>query len=150
MTICFDTNVLAYAIDATAGRRHGQAVEIVRAVTASRAAVLILQTAAEFYAVATGELETTPDDARAFLARLRAVLPVHGAAEPDLDRAMAAAEHHGISFWDALLWATADRIGVRYLLTEDFQDGRTLGGVTFVDPFKSGNARLLAEILPAR
>ena len=47
-----------------------------------------------------------------------------------------------------MLWATADRIGVRYLLTEDFQDGRVLGGVTFVDPFKPDNERLLAEILP--
>jgi predicted nucleic acid-binding protein len=25
----------------------------------------------------------------------------------------------------------------RYTLTEDLQDGRTLGGVTLVDPFKS-------------
>ena len=150
MTICFDTNVLAYAIDATAGRRHAQALEVVRAVSRHREAVLILQTAGEFYSVATRKLQATPADARAFLARLRAVLPVHGAAEPDLDRAMAAVEHHRMSFWDALLWATADRIGVRYLLTEDFQDGRTLGGVTFIDPFKGGNARLLAEILPAR
>jgi predicted nucleic acid-binding protein len=47
-----------------------------------------------------------------------------------------------------LLWATADRIGVRYLLSEDYQDGRVLGGVTFVDPFKADNQRLLAEILP--
>jgi predicted nucleic acid-binding protein len=149
VTICFDTNVLAYAVDATAGPRHGQAVEIVRAVTESRRAILILQTAAEFYAVATRKLETTPDNARSFLARLRAVLPVHGAADADLDKAMAAAEQHRLPFWDALLWATADRVGVRYLLTEDFQDGRTLGGVTFVDPFKGANERLLAEILPA-
>jgi predicted nucleic acid-binding protein len=150
VTLCFDTNVLAYAIDATAGRRHEQALEIVRAATGSRAAVLILQTAAEFYAVSTRKLETTPEDARTFLARLRAVLPVHGAAEPDLDRAMAAAEHHRIPFWDAMLWATADRVGVRYLLTEGFEDGRTLGGVTFVDPFKDENERLLTEILPGR
>jgi predicted nucleic acid-binding protein len=149
VTICFDTNVLAYAIDASAGRRHAQAVEIVRTVTKSLDAVLILQTAAEFYAVATRKLDTTPEDARSFLERLRAVLPVHAAAAPDLERATTAAEHHGISFWDALLWATADRVGVRYLLTEDFQDGRTLGGVTFVDPFKGNNELLLAEILPA-
>jgi predicted nucleic acid-binding protein len=149
VTICFDASVLAHAIDATAGPRHAQALEIVRAVTRSGKAALILQTAAEFYAVATRKLETTPDDARLCLARLGAVLPVHGAAEPDLDKAMAATEQHRMSFWDALLWATADRIGVRYLLTEDFQDGRMLGGVTFVNPFKGENARLLAEILPA-
>jgi predicted nucleic acid-binding protein len=149
LTICFDTNVLAYAIDATAGRRHRRAVEIVRAVTQSREAILLLQTAAEFYAVSTRKLQTTPDNARLFLGRIRAVLPVYGSMELDLDKAMAAAEHHRISFWDALLWATADRVGVRYLLSEDFQDGRTLGGVTFVDPFKEENERLLADILPS-
>ena len=83
-----------------------------------------------------------------FSIELRAVLAVHAADERDFDRATRG-DRHGLSFWDALLWATADRVGVRYLLTEDFQDGRTLGGVTFVDPFKGANERLLAEILPA-
>jgi predicted nucleic acid-binding protein len=55
-----------------------------------------------------------------------------------------------MSFRDALLSATADRVGIRYLLTADVQDGCTLGGVTFVDPFKRENERLLAEIPPAR
>ena len=98
--------------------------------------------------MATRKLETSPDDARSFLAGLRAALPVYSATEPDLDKAMAGAQRHGLSFWDAMLWATADRIGVRYLLTEDFQDGRVLGGVTFVNPFAAGNEALLAEILP--
>jgi predicted nucleic acid-binding protein len=47
-----------------------------------------------------------------------------------------------------MIWATADRIGVQYLLSEDLQDGRERGGVTFVDPFEGWNEALLAEILP--
>jgi hypothetical protein len=47
-----------------------------------------------------------------------------------------------------MLWATADRIGVRCLLTEHFAERRLRGGVTFVDPFDSGNEELLAAILP--
>jgi predicted nucleic acid-binding protein len=74
---------------------------------------------------------------------------VYAAAEPDLDKAMDGPHRLGLSFRDALLWATAlwataDRTGVRYLLSADFQDG----GATFVDPFKPDNERLLAEILP--
>jgi predicted nucleic acid-binding protein len=76
-------------------------------------------------------------------------LPVYAATEPDLDKAIAGTQGHGLSFWDAMLWATADRIGVRYLLTEDFQNARVLGGVTFVDPFRAANERLLAKILPS-
>jgi predicted nucleic acid-binding protein len=34
-----------------------------------------------------------------------------------------------------MLWATARRAGCRLIVTEDFQDGRELGGVRFVNPF---------------
>jgi predicted nucleic acid-binding protein len=90
----------------------------------------------------------TSADVLLFLDKLRVVLSVHAADERDFDRATSG-DRHGLSFWDAMLWATADRVGVRYLLTEDFRDGRTLGGVTFVDPFRGENERLLAEILPS-
>lgn len=148
MIICFDTNVFGYAIDATAGSRHLSALGVLQRAIGSRQAVLVLQTLGELYAVATRKLETSPDDARSFVTDLRTVMPVYGATEPDLDKAIDAAQQHGLPFWDAMLWATADRIGVRYLLTEDFQDRRVLGGVTFVNPFEGGNEALLAEILP--
>ena len=148
MTLCFDTNVFGYAIDATAGRRHAAALDLVERALGSAEVVLILQTLGEFYAMATRKMETSPNDARSFLAGLRAALPVCPAADADLDRAMEVTQRHGLSFWDAMLWATADRVGVRYLLSEDFQDGRVLGGVTFVNPFQAGNEALLARILP--
>jgi predicted nucleic acid-binding protein len=47
-----------------------------------------------------------------------------------------------------MLWASAQRAGVRHLLTEDMQDGFTLQGVTFIDPFKRENNRLIDDILP--
>jgi len=34
-----------------------------------------------------------------------------------------------------------------HLLTEDLQDGLTLQGVTFVNPFNRGNDRLIDEVL---
>ena len=148
MSISFDTNVLVYAVDRSEGNRHVTASLLIERSVRKREGMLILQTLAEFYSVTTGKLKGRPEDMLRFLDRLRAVLAVHPADERDFDRATRG-DRHGLSFWDALLWATADRIGVRWLLTEDFQDGRTLGGVTFVDPFKGENERLLAEILPA-
>ena len=55
----------------------------------------------------------------------------------------------GLSFWDAMLWATARRAGCSVLLSEDFQDGRRLDGVLFVDPFAPENQRLVDLALPA-
>jgi len=144
--MALDTNVLVYAIDTAAGPRHTSAGTLIERVLLGGRAILILQTMTEFYSVATRRFRIPSRDALLFLDELRAVLSVHAADERDFDRATRG-DRHGMSFWDALLWATADRVGVRYLLSEDFQDGRTLGGVTFVDPFKGGNARLLAEIL---
>jgi predicted nucleic acid-binding protein len=54
----------------------------------------------------------------------------------------------GLAFWDAMLWAAAQRAGVRHLLTEDLQGGFELAGVRFVNPFDSPNNRLIDEILP--
>jgi len=148
VTVAIDTNVLIYAIDTAAGHRHASAGALIRRVLLGRQAVLILQTMTEFYSVATREFRVPSADALLFLDELRTVLAVHAADLRDFDQATRG-ERHGLSFWDALLWATANRIGVRYLLTEDFQDGRVLGGVTFVDPFQRGSEPLLAEILPS-
>ena len=147
MSVAFDTNVLVYAVDRRESSRRLTASRLIERALRQRQGVLILQTLIEFYAVTTGKLKGRPEDSLRFLDRLRTVLAVHAADERDFDRATGA-ERHGLSFWDALLWATADRVGVQYLLTEDFQDRRVLGGVTFVNPFKGGNEALLAEILP--
>ena len=100
---------------------------------------------AEFYAVATRKLGTPPAAARSFLDGLRAVLAVRVVDERDLDRVMQTEGELGLSFWDALLWATCDRVGIRYLLTEDFQDRRVIGNVTYVNPFLPANAALLDQ-----
>jgi predicted nucleic acid-binding protein len=147
LTVAFDTDVLVYAVDRGEGSRHLVASLLIERALRKRRGLLILQTLAEFYSITTGKLKGRPADSLRFLDRLRAVLALHAADERDFDRATRG-DRQGLSFWDALLWATADRIGVRYLLTEDFQDGRTLGGVTFVDPFRGDNEQLLAKILP--
>jgi|SRR5262245_2259484 len=53
-----------------------------------------------------------------------------------------------LPFWDAMLWASAQRAGVRCLLAEDLQDGFILQSVRFVNPFKRVNDRLINEVLP--
>ena len=40
-----------------------------------------------------------------------------------------------LSYWDALILAAAQRAGARYLLSEDFQDGRSFGSIQVLNPF---------------
>jgi len=67
----------------------------------------------------------------------------------DLGEAMRAVCQYGLAFCDALLWATVRRAGVRFLISEDFQDRQDLEGVTIIDPFAQRNAALLAKALPS-
>ena len=50
-------------------------------------------------------------------------------------RALDAMPRHSLSFWDALIWSAAVENGVAIIYSEDFQDGRELEGVRFVNPF---------------
>jgi predicted nucleic acid-binding protein len=75
------------------------------------------------------------------------VLPVQAADDSDLLAALEAVSAHRLAFWDAMLWASARRAGVRHLLTEDLQDGFGLQGVTFINPFNRENDQLIDEVL---
>ena len=146
MIIALDTNILVYAIDTAAGPRHRTASVLVERVLRAHRAVLLLQTIAEFYSVATRKLGIPSRDTLLFLDGLRTILAIQAADALDFDRATSDTARD-LAFWDALLWATCDRIGVRYLLTEDFQDGRRLGNVTFLDPFKDRNCEMIDRLL---
>ena len=74
--------------------------------------------------------------------------PDQATADEDLTAALEAVRAHRLSFWDAMLWASAQRAGVRCLLTEDLQDGFILHNVKFVNPFKRANDGFIDEILP--
>jgi predicted nucleic acid-binding protein len=50
-------------------------------------------------------------------------------------RALEGMPRHSLSFWDALIWAAAAENRVPMVYTEDFQDGRDVEGVRFVNPF---------------
>jgi predicted nucleic acid-binding protein len=117
---------------------------------AQRAAssVLLLQTLAEFSNVALRKAKIPVKDIRRTIDAWRAVLPVQAADDDDLLRALEAVRAHRLAFWDAMLWASAHRAGVRHLLTEDLQDGFALEGVTFVNPFKREHDRLIDKLLP--
>ena len=75
-------------------------------------------------------------------------IPVQAADDSDLSAALEAVRAHRLAFWDAMLWACAQRVGVRHLLTEDMQDGFVLQGVAFVNPFKRENDQLINKLLP--
>jgi len=110
--------------------------------------ILLLQSLAEFANVAIRKAKIPVDDVRMTIDAWRAVLPVQAADDDDLGAALEAVREHRLLFWDAMLWASAQRAGVQYLFTEDFQDGFVLQSVHFINPFKLANEQLINEVLP--
>src|SRR5208282_5592252 len=146
--ISFDTNVLVYATASISEVKVFRARDLIARAMRAASSVLLLQTLAEFSNVAIRKARITVEDIRTTVDAWRAVLPVQAADNSDLSAALEAVRAHRLAFWDAMLWASARRAGVRHLLTEDMQDGFTLQGVTFIDPFKRENDQLIDNVLP--
>jgi predicted nucleic acid-binding protein len=137
---CFvDTNVIAYAHDANAPAKRATAMDLVETLGAARRGVISTQVLAELYVTLTRAVRPLVDAAEAArviddYARQRRVISVAPDIVRDAVRVSASDQLH---FWDALIWAAAKAAGVSVVLTEDFQNGRTIEGVLFLDPFRA-------------
>jgi len=148
MIISFDTNILVYASGAGSVEKQRRSEDLIARSILSGTGLLILQALAEFSHVALRKYRLRNDDVEAMLGAWQSTMPVHAAAQDDLAAALGAVKGHHIQFWDAMLWAAARRVGVRTILSEDFQDGRVLDGVTFLNPFNPANDPVIERLLP--
>lgn len=134
-----DTNILVYATARKGDGREAVALDLMRRLLWSGRCAVALQCLAEFSHVAMRKQFMPADAVAEATGKWRAAMPVFTATEEDLPAALAAVRDHSLPFWDAMLWATAERSGVSILLSEDFQSGRRLGRVTFLNPFEPAN-----------
>ncbi len=147
MIVTLDTNVLVYATGPAEDPKAVRARDIVVRGMRHASLVLLLQTLAEYSYVAIRKGGISAARVQATVEAWRQALPIEAARYEDLPEALHVIARHRLSFWDALLWSTARRIGARYLLTEDFQDGRKLEGVHFINPYAAANDGLIEAVL---
>jgi predicted nucleic acid-binding protein len=145
--ISFDSNILVCAADPAAGERNVRSADLVARAMQRRICTQALQSLCEFYNVITRKAGVEASEAAALVAAWSAAMAIEYPRLEDLDAAMRAVRDHGLSFWDAMLWATVRRAGVRLLITEDFQDGRTIEGVRVVNPFAPDNRAIIEHAL---
>ena len=131
MKIFFDTNVLAYQYDDSAGTKQ----EIARRVFIDHAAEAVISTQImlELHAVLTRRLGHSRETAVQVLDAL--VLDVVPADEELIRRATATAAAHQLSIFDALILEAAALAECDELWTEDLAAGARLRGVRIVNPF---------------
>ena len=148
MIVTLDTNVLVYAVGPRTEPKCVRARDIMARGMHLGIMVLLLQSLTEYSYVAMRKGRVAASEVQGTIEVWRQVLPVEPILYEDLQEALRSVARHRLAFWDALMLGCARRIGAQYLLTEDFQDGRTLEGVRFVNPFAARNDALIERILP--
>lgn len=131
-----DTNVLLYAYDASAGRRHERATELVGELASRRLAATSIQVLQEFYVNATRKI-AKPLAHDVALQRVQAFArwPVHIPTAGDVVAAAELSHNAQVSLWDAMILRSASRLGCPVVWTEDLIPGQLIDGVTVRNPF---------------
>jgi predicted nucleic acid-binding protein len=132
-----DTNILVYAYDGHDPNKQKIAQSLVIEGLELDTGILSVQVLGEFFSVVTRQIKRlmTPDEAREAIV-LFSNLPVQ---EIDLTLVQRAIETHkiyGISYWDSLIVAAAERAQCKSILTEDLNDGQVYHGISVSNPFK--------------
>ena len=133
-----DTNVLVYARDSGEPAKQPVAAEWLNYLWKSRNGRLSLQVLQEFYNIVTRKLQPglATDQARADIRDLMEWRP----AEVDSTILIAAwriEDRFGLSWWDSLIVAAAQKLDCQYLLSEDLQHGQQIDALTIVNPFQT-------------
>lgn len=136
MTTFVDTNVVLYAYDQREPEKSAIARTIMSDLWRTREGVLSTQVLQELYVNLTRKLRVVlpRSKARALVGRYGR-WPVHVITTGDILEAVDLEQRHSLSFWDALIVVAAIRGGAERILSEDLQDGRTIGGVRIENPF---------------
>lgn len=131
-----DTNILVYAEDRDAGRKHAAALELVRGRWDDRQGVVSIQVLQEFYVTVTRKLRKPMAAAKALEAvREYLTWTVIDNTGPLLIAALGVHQKEKLSFWDALIVQAALDAGCERLYSEDLQPGRRYGDLIVINPF---------------
>ncbi len=146
MRVAFDTNVLAYAEGINGPDRRDAALTLIRQLP-QEAAVIPAQVLGELFHVLVRKGGKSRSDARDALLSWRDTFSIVGTSPESVLAAADLATDHQLGLWDAVILSAASQAGCRLLLSGDFQEGFTWGGVTVVNPFSSPRHPLLNALL---
>jgi len=131
-----DTNVLIYAHDLDAGSKHDRAAAILSDLWENENGIVSVQVLQEFYVNVTRKISAplTPALARGVIRNYLAWQIAPNDPSTVLSASEIAERNH-ISFWDALIVASASNAGADRILSEDLNHGQMIEGVVIENPF---------------
>ena len=131
-----DTNLLVCTLDRREPEKRERAREVLRRVGGAGTAALPAQVVSEFANACLRKLEPRPDPTtvRLEVERLMLAFPLLPLTGPVVLEALQGVREHMLSYYDAQIWAVARLGQVAVVLSEDFNPGAVLDGVSFTNP----------------
>jgi predicted nucleic acid-binding protein len=132
-----DTNILVYAHNKDAGRKHEIARNVISELWESRLGLLSTQVLQEFYLTLTRKIPLPLDRPTT-----RRILRNYFSWDvvlndpPVILQASEIEETYKISFWDALIVSAAFSKNAATILTEDLNHGQVIEGIEINNPFR--------------
>lgn len=131
-----DTNVLIYAHDQSAGSKHTQAKELLLELWENRTGCVSVQVLQEFYVNVTQKVaKPLSSEAAEQIITDLAAWHVHSPEMEDVLKAIHLQRKHKISFWDAMILASAIALKCEIVWSEDLNPGQRFESVTVTNPF---------------
>ncbi|MGB5749467.1 MAG: PIN domain-containing protein [Desulfobacterales bacterium] len=133
-----DTNILIYAHDLDAGQRNEISAAILRVLWENRIGIISTQVLQEFYVNVTRKIENPLPKSKA-----RGIIESYLAWPVELNDARTVLsaseieERYMLSFWDAMIVASARKVKAEKILTEDLNHGQEIEGIYIENPFVS-------------
>lgn len=130
-----DTNILVYALDRTAGRKHDRALHLIERLWTSGQGVLSTQVLQELCVNLRRKVTPPlpPEQVRDVVQDyLSWEVVVNDAAS--IIQALEIEARSRISFWDALILHAAESCGATVLYSEDLAPGQKYGSIEVVNP----------------
>ena len=133
--VFFDTNIIVYSHDCDDIRKRDIASELLFYALKKRRGVISTQVLGETFVTLVKKYHRNPDEAtdeirkltRFRVVDLTAALVLHG---------LEIKAQFGLSYWDSLIIAAAERASCKVVFSEDLNDGQTYGSVLVMNPFK--------------
>jgi predicted nucleic acid-binding protein len=131
-----DTNVLIYAHDVSARAKYARARELLERLWDSAEGCLSIQVLQEFYVNVTRKVARPlePETAAQIITEL-SVWQVHRPSVEDVLDAIRLQDRYRLSFWDAMIIASAIQLGCKTVWSEDLNPGQVYDQVTVLNPF---------------
>jgi predicted nucleic acid-binding protein len=131
-----DTNILIYAYDSKAAEKRTRAARALARLWEEQTGRISLQVLQEFYVTAIQKLKVPRASAREVIQDY-APWVKHPTTPEIILRASDLSESARISFWDALIVASAEQADASLLYTEDLNPGQTIAGIRIVNPLSA-------------